>query len=158
MKRFGVVTGLSSVAVVLFAVLVVPVQRARYSTPQLRATVQIRSVMQAMTVWATQADAGFPDELTWRADLIGARLIGHDMLGSEGAGVDPVYFYIRPTADQLRAMRENGATAVVVLYENPAMWRGVGGHVAYLDGRVEWVERDDYPDLIGRPTRDGVGG
>jgi len=129
----------------------------RTTPPRMKSKMQTLSILQAATVWAIGRDYEFPSEATWVGDLIDAGLLYEEPTTSYGADVEPVYYYMRPTPAQYQAMLDTGGSEIVVVYEHAELWRGDGGHVGYLDGRVEWIDGSAYRRLVESLLEGGGG-
>lgn len=124
-------------------------QEAQRTANRLRSANNARVLAQAIIMYARQHDDEAPPQDDWRQILLDAQFISPDLLTFPGnADVDHAYHYIRPTPAEVRSMGEPGAGDIVLIYEDPDLWKGAGGHVAYVSTRTEWIEGDAFGALV----------
>lgn len=132
-------------------------QAAERDSNRLRSATNSRGLVLGIIAYASNHDGKAPDQDRWRQLLIDQDIATAEMFTPRGAAdVEHAYHYIRPTPDQIRALQETGVQAgessgtdsIVVLYEDPGLWRGEGGHVTYLDTSTEWIEGEAFAEFV----------
>lgn len=124
-------------------------QAAERRAARVRASSHGRSLAMSILAYANDHNAEAPPEATWYKTLLEAGLVSPGVFAPPGAEtVEHAFHYLRPTPDQVREAGRLASSDVVVIYEDPDLWGGEGGHVTYLDSRSEWIEGPAYRDRV----------
>lgn len=126
-------------------------EKAQRNADRIRSATNVRSLSMAVLVHARNHDNQAPSEVDWRQVLIDEDLTSDLVFVApkSAATVEHPYHYIRPTPEQVESMSTSGPSRIVVIYEDPDLWNGQGGNVAYLDTSTEWIEGDAFRELVG---------
>ncbi|GEM_PF-6525849 len=151
----GLAKGLSIAAIALssVALLMIPIQigillpalnSARLSAQRVETMSNARSLGAELLAYEVANDA-FPNESTWRRDLLAAGAAPEWFDASYAVpNVPSFYFVPESTTDA-----DTGQPTDILLYEHPSLFDR-GGTVVYRDGSVEWLEQPDLRDTLSR--------
>ncbi|MEO1130685.1 MAG: hypothetical protein AAFX05_13410 [Planctomycetota bacterium] len=104
----------------------------------------LRSVGQHIIAVGLSDPRSLPDDPAALADLmIDEGIASPDQIANWPSPTpqDPPFFYVPGSADSM-------STRQVIVYEHPDNHDGLGGHVVYAGGSVEWLDNPAFADAI----------
>lgn len=119
-------------------------EAAREAAQEAQLQANLRTVHEAMVVYALDNAGAFPPAEGWADVLVdGGFLTPSELVSPASDGVGPDYFYVPAASAAERA----GTSRRVLLYEDPAHHQG-GVPVLFIDGTTELVPQGEFERLI----------
>ncbi len=120
---------------------------AREMARRLQSGARLRGIAQALYMYASDYGGKLPPPGEgWIDCLYKAQYIAPGMFDPPiGKGGPMPYRYVPPASGTLDTSNPDG---VLIAYEDPAMWGGIGANVAYADTQVKWFDRDEIARLL----------